>query len=115
MARILAVLSLLAACHETMGRQDEPRRTAGLQPDWRQRAAGYLDRRADDWLASPPRIANVRCALSCHTTFPTLLARTALAGEELPAARSDLDLRILAVRVAGHSARRDRLRELSRG
>jgi len=52
---------------------------AGLRSDWQVRAAGYLDGRAASWLASPPPIANVACAMSCHTTFPYVMARSALA------------------------------------
>jgi squalene-hopene/tetraprenyl-beta-curcumene cyclase len=37
--------------------------------------ADYLDKRANAWVKSPPPIANVACALSCHTTFPYLLSR----------------------------------------
>jgi squalene-hopene/tetraprenyl-beta-curcumene cyclase len=40
-------------------------------------ARDYLDQRAAAWLASPPPIANVPCALSCHTTLPYLLAAPA--------------------------------------
>jgi len=58
----------------------------GLAPDWRAKAAKYLDGRASSWLTSPPNIANIKCAMSCHTTFPTLLARTALGDAPLAAA-----------------------------
>jgi hypothetical protein len=51
----------------------------GLPADWQVRAVGYLDQRAASWLASPPPISNVPCAMSCHTTFPYVLARSTLA------------------------------------
>jgi squalene-hopene/tetraprenyl-beta-curcumene cyclase len=51
----------------------------GLAPDWRQRAAGHLEARAKAWLTSRPKVANIDCAMSCHTTFPYLLARATLA------------------------------------
>lgn len=50
-----------------------------LRDDWQARAAGYLDQRAASWLASPPPISNVGCAMSCHTTFPYMVARPSLA------------------------------------
>jgi hypothetical protein len=59
----------------------------GLRADWQVRAAGYLDQRSASWLASPPHIGNVACAMSCHTTFPYLMARSSLAPfAETPAA-----------------------------
>ena len=51
----------------------------GLAADWQVRAAGYLEKRAAGWLVSPPPISNVKCAMSCHTTFPYLMARSTLA------------------------------------
>ena len=51
----------------------------GLATDWQVRAAGYLEPRSASWLASPPDIANVKCAMSCHTTFSYLMARSSLA------------------------------------
>lgn len=50
----------------------------GLAPDWRSKAAGYLNEHAAKWLSSPPPVGNIKCALSCHTTFPFFLARPAL-------------------------------------
>lgn len=50
----------------------------GLRSDWQVRAAGYLDQRAASWLDSPPAISNVACAMSCHTTFPYVMARSSL-------------------------------------
>lgn len=65
---------------------------ADLAPDWHTKAASYLDDRASQWLSAPPDIANVKCAMSCHTTFPLLLARSALgASVSLPAADSARD------------------------
>ena len=57
----------------------EPDPLEGLAADWQVRAAGYLERRSSSWLASPPDIANVKCAMSCHTTFAYMLARPFLA------------------------------------
>jgi squalene-hopene/tetraprenyl-beta-curcumene cyclase len=53
--------------------------TERLRDDWQARAVGYLDQSASSWLASPPPIGNVACAMSCHTTFPYVLARSSLA------------------------------------
>jgi hypothetical protein len=50
----------------------------GLRADWREAAAGYLDGRVDAWLTNPPNIANVKCAMTCHTGFPATLARYTL-------------------------------------
>ena len=88
MSRLLALAALLAACQDPVVRRDDRSPTARrpLRRDSLQRAADYLDGRAGEWLASPPPIANVRCAMSCHTTFPTVLAREALAGKGLHAA-----------------------------
>lgn len=52
---------------------------AGLAKDWQARAAGYLEPRTASWLAAPPDIANVKCAMSCHTSFAYLIARPSLA------------------------------------
>src|SRR6185369_4054271 len=51
----------------------------GLRADWQVRAVSYLDKRSASWLASPPPISNVSCAMSCHTTFPYVMARSSLA------------------------------------
>jgi hypothetical protein len=53
--------------------------TENPRDDWQVRAAGYLDERAASWLDSPPPIGNVACAMSCHTTFPYVMARSSLA------------------------------------
>ncbi len=50
----------------------------GLATDWKAKAAGYLDGRSNTWLATPPNVGNVKCAMSCHTTFPHVVARSAL-------------------------------------
>jgi squalene-hopene/tetraprenyl-beta-curcumene cyclase len=47
----------------------------GLSADWKARAAKYMDGQAAQWLSSPPKISNVKCAMSCHTTFPYAMAR----------------------------------------
>lgn len=55
--------------------------------------ADYLDRRAAAWVRSPPKIANVACAISCHTTLPYLLARRHL-GTPRPEIRAAFEARI---------------------
>lgn len=45
---------------------------------WRSSAADYLDQRVARWLADPPSVANIKCAMSCHTTFPAVLAHANL-------------------------------------
>lgn len=45
---------------------------------WRSNAADYLDQRVGKWLAGPPSVANVKCAMSCHTSFPAVLAHASL-------------------------------------
>lgn len=54
---------------------------AGLRADWRQMAAQYMEGRADNWLTSPPKVSNIGCAMSCHTTYPYTLARHALTAD----------------------------------
>jgi hypothetical protein len=70
-----------------------------LRTDWQAAATKYLDARSADWLASPPRISNVPCAMSCHTTFPYVLARASLrAATKTPAAdaaRSKFEARVV--------------------
>lgn len=56
-----------------------PIKLEGLRDDWRERAGGYLEMRSDKWVKSPPKISNVPCAMSCHTTFPYSLARHSIA------------------------------------
>lgn len=51
----------------------------GLAADWQLKATAYLDKRAAGWLSSPPNISNVKCAMSCHTTFSYMMARSVLA------------------------------------
>jgi hypothetical protein len=55
--------------------------------------AHYLDHRAVAWIKSPPPIANVACAISCHTTLPYLLARRHL-GTPLPEIRAAFEARL---------------------
>lgn len=45
---------------------------------WKANAADYLDQRVEKWLADPPSVANVKCAMSCHTSFPAVLAHASL-------------------------------------
>lgn len=47
----------------------------------REQAAAYLDARVARWLDSPPPVANIECAMSCHTTFPAVLAHAHLPAE----------------------------------
>jgi hypothetical protein len=49
-----------------------------LAPDWHTKAGEYLNRRAADWLANAPAISNVKCAMSCHTTFGAMMADGAI-------------------------------------
>jgi squalene-hopene/tetraprenyl-beta-curcumene cyclase len=52
---------------------------ADLAPDWHTKAAAYLDKRAGEWLANTPNTGwNVKCAMSCHTTFSASLAYSAI-------------------------------------
>lgn len=74
----------------------------GLAPDWRSKAAAYLNERAASWLSAPPPVANIKCALSCHTTFPYLLARAALGMPAATGIAADVRTRI-ASRVAEHA------------
>ncbi|MBV1861576.1 MAG: hypothetical protein KUG77_24370, partial [Nannocystaceae bacterium] len=48
---------------------------------WKSNAANYLDQRVELWLSDPPSVANVKCAMSCHTTFPAVLAHASLPAE----------------------------------
>ncbi len=79
-------LLLLNACSST---QSSPSETAVAATEestvatsnteqWRSRAADYLDGRVEQWLASPPKVANFDCALNCHTTFPAVLVQSHL-------------------------------------
>lgn len=72
---------------------------AKLPTDWQVAATKYLDAQSADWLASPPPISNVPCAMSCHTTFPYVLARASLrAATKTPAAdaaRSNFEARVM--------------------
>jgi len=71
----------------------------GLRPDWRARAGQYLEARSDAWITTPPAEGNVKCAMSCHTTFPYLLARHAL-GPAVPTPAADKARALFASRVA---------------
>lgn len=92
--RLLASLWILSACgsaHEPpssttqpSARSAEGSKVAATRAEpWRAKAAGYLDGRVKSWLASPPQVANIDCALSCHTTFPAVLVQS-----HLPAGRT---------------------------
>jgi len=78
--RLLAPLLLLVACAET----STPAAAAPNTDAWRSSAATYLDARVADWLADPPQVANFECAMSCHTTFPAVLAQSHLPREATP-------------------------------
>src|SRR5687768_8796271 len=71
---------------------------ADLAPDWNTKAAAYLDKRAADWLANAPAISNVKCAMSCHTTFGASLAYSAIGKTtDIPAvldARAEFEKRV---------------------
>jgi squalene-hopene/tetraprenyl-beta-curcumene cyclase len=100
LALLLPVLAIpVAACTETVIVEEEETKPGGpgttppgetppgteanplegLAADWQVKAAGYLDKRAATWLSDPPNISNVPCAMSCHTTFTYVMARSALA------------------------------------
>src|SRR5437762_3413422 len=49
---------------------------ANLPADWNTKAGVYLDTRVQAWLDNTPDIANVKCAMTCHTGFPTVFARS---------------------------------------
>src|SRR5688500_1082090 len=51
---------------------------ADLPADWHTKAGAYLEKRSADWLANAPAISNVKCAMSCHTTFSGGLAYSAI-------------------------------------
>lgn len=55
---------------------EEPRPVSDIA--WKSDAADYLDQRVGTWLTDPPSVANVKCAMSCHTTFPAVLAHASL-------------------------------------
>ncbi len=64
---------------------------------WKSSAADYLDARVGSWLADPPSVANVKCAMSCHTTFPAVLAHASLPSDRTPniaEARSRFEARL---------------------
>ncbi len=64
---------------------------------WKASAADYLDQRVGAWLADPPSVANVKCAMSCHTTFPAVLAHASLPADRtanIALARSRFEARL---------------------
>lgn len=71
---------------------------ADLAPDWHTKAGAYLEKRAADWLANAPAISNVKCAMSCHTTFGASLAYSAIGKVvDIPAvleARAEFEKRV---------------------
>jgi squalene-hopene/tetraprenyl-beta-curcumene cyclase len=108
----LAFASLLAACASAAA-PTAPASTAvapaaviphfPAPPSWQTRAAAYLDQRALDDVARPPRVdeleQNLDCTATCHTTQPYLLVRAALPGGEaaLDRVRSSIEARVAAV------------------
>lgn len=71
----------------------------GLASDWQAKAIVFLDGSSKSWLASPPKVANIDCAMSCHTTFAyTALAAAALrpagATAQADAARTRFEARV---------------------
>ena len=85
-------LLLLSACSSTQSSSSGPAVTStdgskvasSRTERWRTRAADYLDGRVEQWLASPPKVANVDCALNCHTTFPAVLVQSHLPAGQTP-------------------------------
>lgn len=73
----------IAACANGVGEADateaalakdgDPSPVRALSADWKARAGQYMDTRGGMWLDNPPAVGNIRCAMSCHTTFPYLL------------------------------------------
>jgi hypothetical protein len=70
MTRIAALMFLIAACVGTAPVVAAPEAKTSVD---------YLEARVTDWLRSPPDVANVKCAMSCHTTLPYMFARGYLA------------------------------------
>jgi hypothetical protein len=78
--------------------------TSGLRADWKALAGQYLEARSDAWITSPPSEGNIKCAMSCHTTYPYMLARSAL-GPAVATPIADKARGLFAARVAeGDSA-----------
>jgi squalene-hopene/tetraprenyl-beta-curcumene cyclase len=69
-----------------------------LPADWHTKAGEYLNKRAADWLANAPAISNVKCAMSCHTTFGASMADAAIGRVvDIPSAaeaRSEFEKRV---------------------
>jgi len=72
---------------------------ASAVPAWQVKAASYLDARALDDVAHPPRVdelpQNLDCTATCHTSQPYLLARPSLPGgdEAMERVRASIDAR----------------------
>lgn len=71
----------------------------GLAADWQIKAISFLDGSTKSWLASPPKVANIACAMSCHTTFSySAMAAAALrpfgATAQADAARTRFEARV---------------------
>ena len=74
----------------------------GLASDWRVRAADYLDAQTNGWLTAQPTAGNnVKCAMSCHTSYPYMLAHSALAEDSASGTvnmvRAQIEARIVAL------------------
>jgi squalene-hopene/tetraprenyl-beta-curcumene cyclase len=74
---------------------------ADLAPEWQSKGAAYLDARVDTWLTTPnPIKTTAKCAMTCHTTFSYLLARSSFAGHAKTSAadraRAELEARVAA-------------------
>lgn len=70
---------------------------------WKSNAADYLDARVGQWLSDPPSVANVKCAMSCHTTFPAVLAHASLPADRtanIAKARARFEARLPSVGTA---------------
>jgi hypothetical protein len=72
---------------------------ASAVPAWEVKAASYLDGRALDDVARPPRVdelpQNLDCTATCHTSQPYLLARASLPGgdEAIDRVRASIEAR----------------------
>ncbi len=58
--------------------EPQPEPSVVVNTAWKSSAADYLDARVEQWLSDPPPVANVKCAMSCHTSFPAVLAHPSL-------------------------------------
>ena len=97
MSRILILVALGTglACTKAAGPMPSATNTSAPAPSvahtpsvadatWKSSAADYLDQRVGSWLADPPSVANVKCAMSCHTAFPAVLAHASLPSDRTP-------------------------------